>query len=120
MRLIAALIFLLTPLQPVAAAALCVLEAQATEEGCDSGMIPGNGPAVAGVLVTAPVLSAAAPDMSTHGCDVSGACRAPAPAITLPPVAALRTGGFHTEAPTDPTSLITAPRPAPPIHPPIN
>ncbi len=120
MRLIAALIFLLTPLQPVAAAALCVLEAQAMEDACGATMLPDDGSAATGELVTATVVSAAAPDTPVNGCEVSGACRAPVPAITLPPLTALRTDGFLTEAPTDPTSLITAPRPAPPIHPPIN
>lgn len=120
MRLIAALIFLMTPLQPVAAVTLCVLEAQVMEEGCEPSMVPGDGAAVTPELVTATVLSAPVPNTPASGCEVSGACRAPVPAITLPPLAALRTDGFHTEAPTDPTSLITAPRPAPPIHPPIN
>jgi hypothetical protein len=124
MRVIAALLFLLTPLQPFAAVAVCLAADHSVTLACGSSMGEMSGREgveegavthAAGSHTVVPVWSAPG---EASGCSVVGLCDAPAPGIA--PVII----GFPQERPTDMALHPPMPplgpgtRPAPPPHPP--
>jgi hypothetical protein len=125
MRLLVTLLFLLTPLQSVAALALCLGIEHGAAAPCDPGMgdmseeneeEQGAIPALAGTAQLATVSSS---DRGTTGaCGAVGLCSAPVPSVTSTVVGALPERGADTR----PSSLLPhlgpGIRPAPPPHPP--
>jgi hypothetical protein len=124
MRLLFAVLFLITPLRGVAAAALCVVGEHGHEEACEPGMggesghdmAPGAG-FPAGLAQMAGTHLGSGPDMPI-GCGALGLCSTTIPSIAghivdIPSV---------TLADAHPVSfarlLRPGTRPAPPIHPP--
>lgn len=124
MRVVLALLSLIVPLQPFAAAALCFAVDHGRPFACGSGMSDmSRGEA----MEEAPVARAGAPHTAvavwsapgkTSGCSAVGLCDTPA--LGVAPVVI----GFLPERPTDMAPQLSIPplgpgtRPAPPPHPP--
>lgn len=124
MRLLAALLFLLTPLRSVAAVALCVAAEHGHAAACAPGMAkmgegedpspmaysaaPGQGAAIG---------SADTPD-SLAGCGADGLCGATLPGVTPMVAALLREQKTHAGPLSFPPHLGPGTRPAPPLQPP--
>ena len=124
MRVVAALLFLVTPLQPFAAVALCLAADHNAPLACGStmGEMSGHKGGGGGGVTHAKVSHTAVPVWNApgeaSGCRAVGLCDAPAPGIA--PVII----GFSQERATDTTPHPSIPplgpgtRPAPPPHPP--
>ena len=124
MRVVFALLFLLTPLQPFAAVALCVAADHGRPFACGSGMSDMSGgeameeAAVSRAVTPHPAVSRWSAPGEASGCSAVGLCDAPA--LGVAPVAI----GFLPERPTDMAPQLAIPpldpgtRPAPPPHPP--
>ena len=127
MRLLVTLLFLLTPLQPVAGLAFCLGLEQDTAMPCDLDMremgernedshgAPASGPSDDEHIAT---ISSADAMSASGACGAVGLCSAPVPGIVSIVARAL------PERPADTGPLSSLPhlgpgdRPAPPLHPP--
>lgn len=127
MRLLVTLLFLLTPLQSLAALAFCVGQEQGTAMPCDPGMsemgernedsqgAPEPAPSDNAHLATI----SSADDMSGRGpCGAVGLCSAPVPGVVSVAARALPEGPADTGPLSSLPHLGPGLRPAPPLHPP--
>ena len=127
MRLLVTLIFLLTPLQPVAALALCLGVEHGTAMPCDPGMSEmseqtqdSQGAAAVAPTGAAHLATLWSTDTRdrTGPCGAVGLCSAPVPGVASTVVR------VPSERPADKGPLSSLPhlglgiRPAPPLHPP--
>ena len=126
MRFIAALLFLLTPLQPVAAVAFCVAAERASGHACEPGMGEMSGH-VAGKDDGRPVshpatshtgLALWSVPQGTTSCGTAGLCSAPPPTVTPTVTAVAPERPADLARPSSTSDFGPGTRPAPPPHPP--
>jgi hypothetical protein len=125
MRLLVTLLLLLTPLQSVAALAVCLGVEHGSAVPCDPGMGamsegneegPGAMPASAG---TAHLVTLSSSDRATTGaCGAVGLCSAPVPSVASTVVGALPERAADAKPSSSLQHLGPGIHPAPPPHPP--